>query len=113
MTDVLSRTLAEIAAIDPSRTGHTGPDTPEISARYARRNTLIWQSLALALESGIPAGVGYDLSDPRPVVVYLELPGAGQVSWHLPAHPQQWDGHDTGAKYARVSRFVDDHQDQP
>ena len=44
----LARTLAAIAAIDPSRHGHTGPDTPEIAAAYAQRNALIWTALALA-----------------------------------------------------------------
>ena len=106
MTDTLGRVLSTIAATDPSRTGHTGPDTPEISARYARRNTLIWQALALAIDRGIPAGVGYDPADPRPVVVYLELPGVGQVSWHLPAHPYPWDGHSTGGKYQRVAAYL-------
>ncbi|MFF0182616.1 hypothetical protein ACFYPF_26355 [Micromonospora sp. NPDC005223] len=99
----LARTLA---AIDPSRHGHTGPDTPQITAAYAQRNALIWNALALAHEAGVPAGVGHDPTDPRPVVVYLELP-TGQVSWHLPAHPTGWDGHSTTAKYARTAAFVD------
>ncbi|MFI7510667.1 hypothetical protein ACIBSS_28000 [Micromonospora aurantiaca] len=102
----LARALAAIAAIDPSRHGHTGPDTPEITTAYEQRNALIWTALALAHEAGVPAGVGHDLTDPHPVVVYLELP-AGQVSWHLPAHPTGWDGHSTTAKYARAQAFVD------
>ncbi|MFI5837745.1 hypothetical protein ACIA5A_29115 [Micromonospora sp. NPDC051300] len=102
----LARTLAAIAAIDPSRHGNTGPDTPEITAAYARRNTLILTALALAHEAGVPAGVGHDPTDPRPVVVYIELP-TGQVSWHLPAHPAGWDGHSTAAKYARVAAFAE------
>ncbi|MFI6134038.1 hypothetical protein [Micromonospora sp. NPDC051141] len=102
----LAGILAAIAAIDPSRHGHTGPDTPEITAAYARRNALIWTALALAQEAGVPAGVGHDPTDPRPVVVYLELP-TGQVSWHLPAHPAAWDGHSTTAKYERVAAFAD------
>jgi hypothetical protein len=111
----LARVLAEIAATDPSRHGHAGPDTPEITARYARRNALIWSVLALAHEAGVPAGVGHDPADPRPIVVYIELPGAGQISWHLPAHQVEWDGHTTATKYERVDAFVsaaageDDH----
>ncbi|WP_053065427.1 hypothetical protein [Micromonospora sp. RV43] len=103
--DRLAGVLTEIAALDPSRHGHTGPDTPQITAAYARRNALIWTALALAHEAGVPAGVGHDPTDPRPVVVYLELP-TGQVSWHLPAHPAGWDGHSTPAKYARVAAFA-------
>ncbi|WP_053065308.1 hypothetical protein [Micromonospora sp. RV43] len=102
----LAGVLTEIAALDPSRRGHTGPDTLEITAAYAERNALIWTALALAHEAGIPAGVGHDSTDPRPVVVYLELP-TGQVSWHLPAHLTGWDGHSTAAKYARVAAFAE------
>ena len=47
----------------------------------------------------------HDPVDPRPIVVYLELP-TGQVSWHLPAHPEQWDGHDTATKYDRIAAYV-------
>lgn len=114
----LARTLTEIAATDPSADGHTGPDTREVAARYARRNTLIWQALAQALAAGMPAGVGHDPGDPHPVVVYLDLPGAGQVSWHLPedgrqqvlpVYPGQWDGHSTEVKYLRIDLFTGAH----
>ena len=103
----LARLLVDVADLDPSRHGHAGPDTPEITARYALRNQMIWSALALALELGIPAGVGHDPTDPRPVVVYIDLPGAGQVSWHLPAYPEVWDGHATGEKYGRVAAFAE------
>lgn len=102
----LAQTLAAIAETDPSRHGHTGPDTDVTAAQYERRNTLIWAALALAHECAVPAGVGYDPTDPRPVVVYLDLP-SGQVSWHLPAHSNPWDGHTTAEKYRRVAAFVD------
>ncbi|MBW4700360.1 hypothetical protein [Micromonospora sp. RL09-050-HVF-A] len=102
----LAWTLTAIAALDPSRHGHTGPDTLEITAAYTERNALIWSALALAHEAGVPAGMGYDPADPHPVVVYLELP-TGQVSWHLPAHPTGWDGHSTAAKYERVAAFAE------
>ncbi|PWU52768.1 hypothetical protein DLJ47_18195, partial [Micromonospora sp. S4605] len=46
----LARLLVDIAAVDPSRLGHTGPDTPEITAAYTRRNALIWAALALAAD---------------------------------------------------------------
>ncbi|MEU3455620.1 hypothetical protein ABZ671_18765 [Micromonospora sp. NPDC006766] len=103
----LAHVLADIAAVDPSRHGHTGPDTPEITARYAHRNALIWAAVGLAHKVGVPAGVGYDPTDPHPVVVYIELPGGGQVSWHLPAHPAAWDGHTTAEKYERVKAFAE------
>jgi hypothetical protein len=103
----LAQTLAAIAAVDPSRHGHTGPDSLEIATRYAQRNALIWVAVGLAHQVGVPAGVGYDPSDAHPVIVYIELPGVGQVSWHLPTHPVGWDGHTTGQKYERIEAFAE------
>ncbi|MGC9670963.1 hypothetical protein ACNTMW_31000 [Planosporangium sp. 12N6] len=102
----LRHVLGVIVATDPSRDGHTGPDSPEITIRYARHNTLIWTALALAHQAGSPAGVGYDPTDPvRPVVAYLEL-STGQVSWHLPIHDFGWDGHTTNDKYWCIDTFL-------
>jgi len=105
----LHQTLGVIARTDPSRettTDPAGPDSPDTAARYTRRNTLILSALALARQAGLDAGVGHDPDDPHPVVVYLELPGTGQVSWHLPTHPAPWDGHTTGEKYTRIAAFL-------
>ena len=104
----LHQTLGGIARTDPSREttpDSTGPDSPGVAGRYARRNTLIWSALALARQTGLNAGVGYDPHDPHPVVVFLHLP-TGQVSWHLPAHPAPWDGHTTAQKYDRIAAFL-------
>lgn len=105
----LRQTLGSIANTDPSReasAGPAGPDTPELAARYARRNTLIWAALAQARKAGLDAGIDFDEADERhPVVVLVELP-TGQVSWHLPAHVLTWDGHSTEEKYARVAAFI-------
>ncbi|WP_326559619.1 hypothetical protein [Micromonospora sp. NBC_01796] len=106
----LAEVLGEIAAIDPSRYEHTGPETSEVIARYTRRNRLVWSALVLAHEAGVPAGVGVDPADPvHPVVVYIELPGIGQLCWHLPAHQVEWDGHSTAVKYQRIDAFRRDN----
>jgi hypothetical protein len=102
----LRRTLAAIAAVGPSRTGHTGPDIPEVAERYRRRNRLVVAALAQAAAHGLPAGVGVDPDDvEHPIVVFIELP-SGQVCWHLPAHQQRWDGHSTTQKYARIGQYT-------
>ncbi|MBM0203526.1 hypothetical protein JNW90_10670 [Micromonospora sp. STR1s_5] len=115
----LSRTLVMIQATDPSAEGHTGPDTPQVAARYAERNALVWQALGQALDAGLRGGVGRAPADPdRPVVAYIELPSAGQVSWHLPddgrdqglpLYDLPWDGHTVWEKYARIDLFTGAH----
>lgn len=77
---------------------------------YDRRYALVVEALAVAVELGIHAGFGID-NNPDPamdgyrVVVYIELPSVGQVSWHMPEHGTPWDGHDTPEKYRRCREF--------
>lgn len=69
---------------------------------YTVRYGLVLRALVQAHAAGLTAGIGWDehgLPGYR-AVVYIELP-AGQVSWHLPEHPQGWDGHSTELKYSR------------
>lgn len=73
---------------------------------YVIRYGLVWQALALAVESGIGAGVRIDPAEPEWPVVYIDLP-SGQVSWHMPQFADAWDGHDTAEKYRRVRAFVE------
>lgn len=117
----LARVLTSIAHTDPSKAGHTGPDTPAIMHRYAIRNALVWRALTHALAAGLRAGVGRDPGDPHPVVVYIDLPEAGQVAWHLPddgndqwraQYPDKWDGHTVTDKYERVARFTQAHRQE-
>lgn len=72
---------------------------------YDTRFRLVWQAVDLARAVGYPAGVRIDPAEPEWPVVYIELP-TGQVSWHMPQHPEPWDGHDTAEKYRRVREFV-------
>jgi hypothetical protein len=43
--------------------------------------------------------------EPEWPVLYIELPGAGQVSWHMPQHSKAWDGHDHAVKRDRVRAY--------
>jgi len=101
---LLAQTLALVEEIDPSAHGaENHPDAPD---RYAHRNALIWQALAIAARGGYDAGVAIDPSEPAWPVVYIVLPRVGQVSWHLPAWRGEWDGHNGSTKSARIRDFI-------
>lgn len=72
---------------------------------YPTRNQLIYQALHLAVELGYPAGFRLDPNEPDWPVAMIQLP-VGQVSWHLPAFPNPWDGHDTPTKLGRCLEYV-------
>jgi hypothetical protein len=78
---------------------------------YHERNQVV-----AALTKLYPAGIKVDPRDEEWPVVLIDLP-TGQVSWHfhaseldlvahLGAYPGEWDGHDTGQKYARLASLA-------
>lgn len=72
---------------------------------YAKRYDLVWTAVMYARLLGYPAGVRIDPAEPDWPVVHIELP-TGQVTWHMPQHETEWDGHDTAEKYRRCNEFV-------
>ena len=76
---------------------------------YDVRYRLVFDAVPVALACGFAAGVRIDPSEPDWPVVYIELP-TGQVSWHMPAHPVAWDGHDTDEKYRRITEWIASRQ---
>lgn len=81
----------------------------KLDAVYSERNALAVALAKMALKAGFVAGRGVDRDPPDGWdpdwlnVVYVELPGVGQVSWHigprdlerligLPDYPGEWDG---------------------
>ena len=73
---------------------------------YAVRNAYVYQALGAASRLGYPVGVRLDPAEPGWPVAYIELP-TGQVSWHLPAFAQAWDGHTIREKYARCRAYAE------
>lgn len=73
---------------------------------YETRYGLVLIAMDYAARCGYQVGIALDPAEPAWPVVYIELP-QGQVSWHMPAHPRPWDGHDTPAKYARCRAFTE------
>lgn len=99
---LLAEQLAYIAEVDPSNT-MTGTESGDRT--YAMRNSAVFQAMASANQLGMAVGVKVDPADPvHPVVAYIDLP-TGQVSWHLPAYPGEYDGHKTDEKYGRIRDF--------
>jgi hypothetical protein len=76
---------------------------------YPTRNRLILRAVAAAQACGYQAGLAMD-PEPGdaayPLVAYIDLPSAGQTSWHLPLYPAEWDRHATDEKYRRIARFL-------
>jgi len=73
---------------------------------YSRRYHLVLCAMQFACAAGFPVGIRLDPLQPEWPLVYIELP-TGQVSWHMPQHERDWDGHSTEEKYARVQAYLD------
>lgn len=73
---------------------------------YELRNKFVVYAVFLALDAGLNAGFRIDTQEPEWPVAFIELPGVGQVSWHLPQFMAEWDGHTTPEKFERINRFV-------
>lgn len=97
---LLRHFMREIANLEQS---------PEVSggdqAMYETRNHLVMRAVGAAAGAGISVGFRIDSREPEWPVVYFELP-TGQVSWHLPQHVKEWDGHDTAEKFDRIRRWL-------
>jgi len=99
----LQACLLAIAKLDPSNPAHS--DT----ANYDQRNVFVVQALGYAMAAGYPCGFASHPDAPPECIgfglVYITLP-TGQVSWHLPVYPDQYDGHTTPDKYARIAEYL-------
>jgi hypothetical protein len=71
---------------------------------YTGRYGYVIQAMALAESLGYRVGVRNDPTEPEWPVFFIELP-TGQVSWHMPQHTEEWDGHDTREKYRRIEAY--------
>lgn len=110
---MLSLYLLNVAEADPSN-----PDNdfaPELHERmYAKRTREMWMAAGFAANAGLAVGIAIDPEQPDWPVLYIELgDGIGQVSWHVPAHPVPFDGHDTAEKYKRIGDFAELHDLAP
>lgn len=75
---------------------------------YPRRFPLVLHALDLASALHLRCGLGWD-DKPTAVVgyravAYIELP-TGQVSWHMPEFPAEWDGHSDEVKEERSRAY--------
>lgn len=96
--------LVMIARTDPSSASYD-PDFGEGPERdYAMRNAAVYSAVGLALQLGWSAGFRPDEKQPDWPVAYIMLP-TGQVSWHLPAFPDPYNGHTTADKYDHITQL--------
>ena len=75
---------------------------------YESRYTLVLQAMHLARMCNFPVGIRIDPREPEWPVVFITLP-TGQVSWHMPQYPYEWDGHDTRDKHARIKKYTESY----
>jgi hypothetical protein len=73
---------------------------------YEARYPLVFEAARCALERGYEAGIRIDSKEPEWPCVYIELP-TGQVSWHMPQHGEEYDGHTTLDKFRVIGRFIE------
>lgn len=110
------RQFTAAAASDPSNPANAGRWAGDEAERlYDLRNGFLMGAALSLARAGVPVGITRDDTDPHPVVLTIELPDAGQVTWHLPDSPDgyglppaaPWDGHDTATKYERLATWLD------
>jgi hypothetical protein len=77
----------------------------DVIKSYDYRAILIYEAIALALRLGYAAGFRIDPAEPDWPVAFIETP-KGQISYHLEAHDQVWDGHTTDQKNLRILNFI-------
>lgn len=77
----------------------------EQDTNYEPRYALVMLAVAMAIAGGLEAGFRIDPAEPDWPVAYIELP-TGQVSWHMPAHKPDFDGHTTAEKYKRIHAWI-------
>lgn len=82
---------------------------------YFDRNQAVQAFARLALAQGWRAGLRTDPAEPDWPILYVDIPGQGQVSWHLPkaevtgdwpAYPAEWDETGLAVKRQRLSGFL-------
>lgn len=76
----------------------------DVLGDYETRNAYVMMALLAAHWLDYPSGIRIDPKEPEWPCAFIELP-TGQVSWHLPQHPVEWDGHSTEEKYDRCRRY--------
>jgi hypothetical protein len=72
---------------------------------YERRFGLVLEAMVIAMKHGYKVGFTSDPIELDWPVAFIELP-QGQLSWHLPRHERDWDGHTTAEKFARIDAFL-------
>jgi hypothetical protein len=75
-------------------------------SHYTVRNTLVYMVISVANQLGYQSGFRLDPEYPHWPVAYVHLPHGGQVSWHLPEFPDEWDGHSTQEKHVRMRKQI-------
>ena len=78
----------------------------ENDLNYDKRYDLVIKAMHIARQQGYEVGIRIDPNESEWPVAYIELP-TGQVSWHMPQHKKEWDGHTTEEKFSRIKQYIE------
>jgi hypothetical protein len=78
----------------------------ENDTNYGKRYTLVISAMHYAGELGYPNYIRFDPEAPGWPVFCIMLPGAGEVSWHMPSTQKEYTGYTNEEKYARIHKWV-------
>lgn len=102
--EMIMDVFAEIESDFRKRLGRILANIERYDEDYPKRYGLVLAAIDCAQRAGYQAGFRIDPDEPEWPVAYIELP-TGQVSWHMPQHPNPWDGHSTEEKYRRCRAY--------
>lgn len=102
----LAQTLRDVRVTDEALEDPHGPDGSAREELYMLRRSLLARAIGQAQKCGCDWGFRLDPEEPLWPVLYIELP-TGQVSWHMPQHEREWDGHSTAEKLERIRAFAE------
>lgn len=95
--------LQQIARKDRAIETAAEEEKPDL---YEVRNRYVMSALMYAERAGLACGIGWDHEVNWPIV-FIDLPNAGQVSWHVAPYAGFWDGHTKDDAYARVNAYLE------
>jgi len=72
-----------------------------------KRYSLVCEAIYLAAYLGFSVGFRADEDRPHLITAFIELPGYGQICYHIPEHKNPWDGANNRFRDDKIKQFLD------